>query len=144
MTATLAITVDLAEWLVLTGKGQAKNFSVPINGSGVAGGVTQKQLNPPQGVDLMLIYGIQFDGVLSGQITFQIVGTNGSMIAGYAVQSFIQDEILINDRGMPFQFLANSQQAQSAVLNIDYVGIPGPVWERDVLPFLSQHIPGGR
>jgi hypothetical protein len=144
MPLQLAVTIDFPEWLILTGKGQANNFSIPILAGSAAGVQTNAKLSAPVGFDLMLIYAIQFDGVLSGQITYQIVGTQGSVIAGYAVQAFIQDEILINDAGQPFQFQAISTQAQAAVMNIDYVAIPRQVWDRDVLPNLNAHMLGGR
>lgn len=140
----IIVQMDLAEWLILSGKGQAQNFSFQIP-AGAAGGVqSTKLLQVPQGYDMMLIYGVQFDGVLSGQITFQITGTQGSTIGGYAVQSFVQEECLITDPGQSFLVTTISTQSQIAVMNVDYVAFHREVWNRDVLPFLIAHIPGGR
>jgi len=140
----IVATIDLPEWLVLTGKGQSSNFSIPIAAGSAAGVRTNATINPLSGYERMMIYAIQFDGVLSGQIVYQIVGMQGSLIGGYAVQSFIQDEILLNDMGQPFQFQATSTQAQGAVMNIDFVAFQNIVWEREVLPFLTTRPPGAR
>ena len=127
------VTLRLADWLILTGKGQYANFSktIPANSQ-----ITQK-LDVPPAFQLCIITGLQFDGVLSGQIAFQVVGTGGSMIGGFAVQAFMQEEFLVNDPGQPFLLTTNSSQAQQAVVNIDYVGISQETWRREILPFIA-------
>jgi len=135
----LTIKVDLFEWLIITSKGQGLNFSTSV----LANTVTQFNIQPAQGYDYILYHAIQWDGITPGTVTFELRGGTNTVTAGFAVQTFIQDELFITDRGRPVVVIVNNSSTAPIVLNIDYVALTAQVWEREVLPIISPIIPGG-
>lgn len=133
------IKMDIFEWLILTSKGQGLNFSIGVP----ANTTLNQEIPPPQGYDYMLYHAIQWDGITPGTVTFDLRGGTNTITAGFAVQAFIQDELFITDRGKPIRLSINNASTSPIVLNIDYVGVPAQIWEREVLPMISPVIPGG-
>jgi hypothetical protein len=133
------VKVDLFEWLTLTSKGQSFNFSTGV----AAATILQQSINPPEGADYLLFHGIQWDGITPGTVTFELRGGPTSVIAGFAIQQFIQDELFITDKGRPIRLTVNNGSVAPIVLNLDYIALPAQIWEREVLPNLSPVIPGG-
>src|SRR5215471_16790641 len=113
----VAIEVDLFEWLILTSKGQGLNFSTSV----LANTIQQFNINPPAGYDYILYHAIQWDGITPGTVTFELRGGTNTVTAGFAVQTFIQDEKFITDRGRPVVVIVNNSSTAPIVLNIDYV-----------------------
>ena len=134
------IKSDIFEWLTLTGKGRALNFSNSVNANTVFNG----RIDPPTAYDYILFHAVQWDGITPGTVTFELHGGQNSIIAGFAIQTFIQDELYITDRGRPLVLTINNASTAPIVFNIDYIGVPAIVWERDVLPSLNAMLIGGR
>lgn len=133
------ITIDIFEWLIITGKGQGLNFS-----SSVAPNTTQLfEINPPAGSDYLLYHAIQWDGITPGLVTFDMRGGTNTITAGFAVQAFIQNELFITDHGKPIRVFVNNGSTSPIVLNVDYVALSSQIWSREILPFISPVIPGG-
>lgn len=133
------IKMDIFEWLVVTAKGQALNFSSGVNASTIF----RIDINPPIGYDYILFHGIQWDGITPGTVVFELRGGTSSLLAGFAVQTFIQDELFITDRGRPIHVVVNNTSTAPIVMNIDYIALTAQTWEREVLPMISPIIPGG-
>lgn len=133
------IKMDIYEWLTVTAKGQALNFSTGVN----ANTIFTFDINPPIGYDYIMYHGIQWDGITPGTVVFELRGGTSSLIAGFAVQTFIQDELFITDRGRPIHLVVNNTSTAPVVLNLDYIAMSAQTWEREVLPLISPIIPGG-
>lgn len=133
------IKVDIYEWLSLTAKGRALNYSNSV----AANTTLRDSINPPSGYDYIMFHAIQWDGITPGTVTFELHGGQNSLIAGYAVQTFIQDELYLTDRGRPLQVTVVNASTAPIVMNIDYIGIQANTWEREVLPAISSVLIGG-
>lgn len=128
----IVLAIDLEDYLILSGKGRPGNLSnicppgqiingtIPGASNGQAAGAAVGESDIPAGGQVWL-YGVQFDGVYSGQVTFQFDGAG--QIAGFAVQNIIQDERLLSSPGRPLRYTVNNQSSQTVLFNFDYLTI---------------------
>lgn len=128
--SSIAVTTDLARWLIMTGKGTA--FSVSYS---IPAGTTINQDSAgadvaPKGSDQwVLIDTIQFDGVQSGQVGYSLtIGKH--VVSAYAVQSFPIEVGLISSGRLLYQI--QSAQSGACVVNIDAISIPDDVYQEIV------------
>ena len=140
MPLPITIKLDIFEWLSISGKGQALNASNAVP----AATIQNFNIDPPVGYDYIVVHALQWDGITPGTVTFEMHGGQNSLIAGFAVQQFIQDELYITDRGRPLNVIINNGSAAPIVYNIDYIAVPARVWESEVLPMFTTQILGQR
>lgn len=133
MTIPAFINIGLVEWLVITGKatGNNKSFHVPANG------IIRDILRADNDMPYVLLYAVQFDGVMSGQIAFEF--TSGRVtVGGYAVQAFIQPELILSQRQGFIRYAIQSTQSFDAVCNLDFLSIEQAVVDNDLMPALNR------
>jgi hypothetical protein len=135
----IVVPLELSEWLMLSQKAVQNNKSIEIPPLTTLTGV----LHPDSNLPYVLLDAIQFDGVQSGQISFEFI-SGRQRVAGYAVQAFIQAEVLLSDKGQGIRYSIVSQQTSTAVLNIDYLSVQSNVIDNEVRPALDYLRIGAR
>lgn len=131
--------LELSEWLMLTGKGIQNARSLQIN----PGSTVQGVLQPDGNVPYVLLDALQFGGVLTGQITYEFMAGK-QRITAFAVDSFIQQELLLSEKGQGIRYTIISTQTSICVCNIDYLSIQAHVVDNEIRPALDFKLLGAR
>jgi len=140
MTTNIAVTVNFCSWLAMTDKGVMLNYSGVI----APGANVNQRLDVPVGYDYLLLCGIEFDGLIAGQTTYEVRGGSGNVQAGYALMTPMgMERLLRSERGQGFRYTINNGQVSAVVFNILYMAMTAQTWEREVLPMLSARVIGG-
>ena len=124
-------SVSLSQWLRLTQKARSNNLPLLV----APGTTLTGKIVPENNLPYVMIVAIQFDGVLAGQLAFEFV-TGINRIAGYAVPSVIQDEILLSEKGQGINYTVSSSQTTSSVVNVDYLSMEFHVIDNELMPAL--------
>lgn len=128
----ITVPLELSEWLMLSHKAIQNNRPLLVPALSTISG----RLNPDGNLPYILVDAIQFDGVQSGQVSFEFM-SGRQRVAGYAVQAFIQIELLLSEKGQGIQYTITSQQTTQAVVNIDYLSIEAHVVDNEIRPALD-------
>jgi hypothetical protein len=129
MALTIIVTMDVVSWLQFTAKARGNNLPLVIP----AGTTVRGQLVADNNLPYVLLDAIQFDGVLSGQLAFEIQ-SGIQRIAGWAVPAIIQNELLLSEKGQPIRYEFRSSQTTDAVVNLDYFSCDVHVVENEIMP----------
>jgi len=135
----IVVPLELSEWLMLSQKAIQDNFPLIIP----AGATVQGLLKPQGNLQYVLLDAIQFDGVQSGQVSFEFL-SGRQRVAGYAVQAYIQNELLLSEKGQGIRYTIISSQTTQAVVNIDYLSIQSHVVDNEIRPALDFALIGAR
>lgn len=129
----VVVSVGFAEWLSITGKGILNNISatVPANTQ------IQVNVNAQPGLQFVLARSIQFDGVLSGQVSYEVNGGQGAVLGSWAVQTEMIELLMVSDKGQPIRITINNGSAQDVLYNIIYLSIKDTTWGNEILPRLD-------
>lgn len=135
----IVVPLELSEWLMLTGKGvqNAKALNIP------PGATLTGRLQPDAGVPYILLDAIQFGGVLTGQISFEFI-SGKQRVTGFAVDAYIQTELLLSEKGQGINYTIVSSQTSPAVCNLDYLSIQSHVVDNEIRPALDFMLVGAR
>lgn len=135
----IVVVLELAEWLMLSQKGIQDNLPLEI----LPGQTVTGTLNAQGNNQYVLLESVQFDGVQSGQVGFEFI-SGRQRIAGYAVQAFVQPELLLSEKGQGIRYTISSSQLSTAVVNIDYVSVPSHVVDNEIRPAMDAFRIGAR
>jgi hypothetical protein len=133
------VNLELSEWLMITGKGRQNNLPLVIP----AGQTIIGQLVADNQLPYVMVDAIQFDGVLSGQLAFELQA-GIQRVAGWAVPQFIQTELLLSEKGRPIRYQFNSSQTSDAVVNIDYISMDSDIVDNEIMPAMWRIALGAR
>lgn len=139
MSLNIVVEIDLSEWLQLTSKGRANNLPLVV----AAGTTVRGLLLPDNNLPYVILDAIQFDGVLSGQLAFEIQ-SGAQRIAGWAVPAIIQNELLLSEKGQGIRYEFRSNQTTDAIVNLDYLSCDSHVVDNEIKPALFQVALGAR
>ena len=135
----IVVPLELSEWLMLSQKAVQNNVALVIPAQQTIRGI----LHADAALPYVLIDAIQWDGVLSGQVSFEFMAGR-QRVAGYAVQAIIQMELILSEKGQGIRYTFVNSQLTQAIVNIDYLSIQAHVVDNEIRPALDFAVIGGR
>lgn len=135
----IVVPLELSEWLMLSQKGVQNNVALLLN----PGQTLTGTLTPDGNLPYVLLDAIQFGGVLTGQVSFEFMAGR-QRVAGFAVDAYIQAELLLSEKGQGIRYEITSSQTTPAVVNLDYISVQAHVIDNEVRPALDFAILGAR
>jgi hypothetical protein len=135
----IVVMLDMSQWLQLTQKARYNNLPLVIPAGQIVTGLIVADNQQPY----VMIEAIQFDGVLSGQLAFELVA-GMQRLAGWAVPQFIQKELLLSEKGRPIRYEFRSSQISDAIVNIDYLSMDSQVVDNEIMPAMYRIALGAR
>lgn len=139
MAGNIVVTVPIIDYLIMSGLGKPGNVSDVVHSSATA---TYSQLIPKSGdaqvnpSDVVLVYSIQFDGVLSGQVGYQLSGVG--QVAGFASQGIEVRDIMLGVQGRGVTLEVQNTSGQDVVYNADFIAIDKDVFDTRIRPLLDS------
>lgn len=135
----IVVPLELSEWLMLSQKAVQNNLALTIPPNATI----QGKLVPDASLPYVLLDALQFGGVLTGQISFEFLGGK-QRVAGFAVDAYIQSELLLSEKGQGIRYTITSSQTSVCVCNIDYLSIQAHVVDNEIRPALDFQLVGAR